>query len=84
MVHHFNDIAYDVLSSFSNISLMDGYWMTLARPDNREVGKRNEIGKRLVHPGQEVADAMVRVWNHILLSKYCQSGVENTMRPGVM
>jgi hypothetical protein len=42
--------------------VVDGYWITLARPDNREVNIDNAIGKHMVHAGQEVLDAMTRVW----------------------
>jgi hypothetical protein len=67
MVAHFNQIAYDVLSGVDGIHVLDGYWLTLARPDNRQVGLGNKLGKHLVHPGQEVLHAMVRVWMHVLL-----------------
>lgn len=59
MVAHFNDIAYKVISS-KDICILDGYWMTLARPDNRQMGVVSNRGKHLVHPGEEVLEAMVR------------------------
>jgi hypothetical protein len=72
MVAHFNQIAYDVVSRVDDIRVLDGYWLTLARPDNRQVGLGNVLGKHLVHPGEEVLHAMVRVWMHeLLLSMLC-------------
>jgi hypothetical protein len=65
----FNHIAFRVLRDFDDIDIMDGYWITLARPDNREIGEENVIGKHLVHPGLEVQDAIVRTWTTIILSK---------------
>ena len=46
----------------NNIIITDTYWMTLSRPDNREIDKRSDIGKKLSHPGLEVIDAMIRIW----------------------
>lgn len=67
MVAHFNEIAYSILSGVDGIHVLDGYWLTLARPDNRQVGLENMLGKHLVHPGQEVLRAMLQVWMHVLL-----------------
>lgn len=44
------------------VHMVDTYWMTLARPDNRETNAKNDIGKKLSHPGQEVIQFMVRIW----------------------
>lgn len=68
-VDTFNQIAFRVLQGFDDIGIMDGYWMTLARPDNREVDNLNSVGRHLVHPGLEVLGALVRTWMTILLSK---------------
>lgn len=66
----FNDVAFEVLQAYKNkIQIMDGYWITHARPDNREVG---DIGKKLSHPGLEVQGAMVRIWAMLILEKVCQ------------
>jgi hypothetical protein len=67
MVAQFNHIAWDILARVDGIHVLDGYWMTLARPDNREVGLEKMLGKHLVHPGEEVLHAMVRVWMQVLL-----------------
>ena len=68
MVSHFNDIAFNVLKNTpSSIQIMDAYWLTLARPDNRQVGVVKNTKKHLVHPGEEVLQAMVRNWILILV-----------------
>lgn len=66
MVAHFNDIAFDIIHKYENIRVIDGYWVTLARPDNRQIGLVNNRGKHLVHPGEEVLEAMVRNLIHVL------------------
>jgi hypothetical protein len=38
--------------------IVDGYWITLARPDHQPIVKSILVGK-LSHPGPEVVDAMV-------------------------
>jgi len=38
---------------------VDAYWMTLARPDHRQVDLQQSIGRHLVHPGPQVLDALV-------------------------
>ena len=67
MVAQFNQIAFDILSRVAGIHMLDAYWMTLARPDNREVGLEKMLGKHLVHPGEEVLQAMVQIWMQVLL-----------------
>lgn len=67
----FNDVAYDVIASNSKndgIDIMDGYWITYPRPDNREVGT---IGKKLSHPGYEVLSTMARIWSMLILERVC-------------
>ena len=46
--------------------------ITLARPDCREIGADNAIGKYLVHPGTEVVDAMARIWLTVVLNVLVQ------------
>ena len=70
MVAHFNELAFDILSnSTKSIRVMDEYWLTLARPDNREIfwGEGN-AGKHMAHPGLEVFDAMVHQWLTMVLA----------------
>ena len=70
MVAHFNELAFDILSnSTKSICVMDEYWLTLARPDNREIfwGEGN-AGKHMAHPGLEVFDAMVHQCLTIVLA----------------
>mmetsp|Transcript_25787 Transcript_25787/g.60460 ORF Transcript_25787/g.60460 Transcript_25787/m.60460 type:complete len:605 (+) Transcript_25787:59-1873(+) len=66
----FNDIAFEVLANYtdSNIHIMDGYWITYSRPDNREIG---DIGNKLSHPGAEVLSVMTRKWVMMILDKVC-------------
>lgn len=66
IIPHFNQIALDVLHnkefSSSNIHIMDGWWVSYARPDNREIspGKKKATEKKLSHPGYEVIGAMIQ------------------------
>ena len=65
----FNEIAFTVLREYHDtIQIMDGFWITHSRPDNREVG---EIGKKLSHPGLEVQVAMATIWSMMILEKLC-------------
>ena len=64
----FNEIAFEVLNGFPRIQIMDGYWITYARPDNREIG---DTGKKLSHPGVEVLSAMTRKWVMLMMDKVC-------------
>jgi hypothetical protein len=67
----FNEVAFEVLADYkdtSNIDIMDGYWITYSRPDNREVG---DIGKKLSHPGAEVLSAMARTWVMLISDRVC-------------
>jgi hypothetical protein len=72
----FNEVAFEVLADYkdttstgsNNIDIMDGYWITYSRPDNREVG---DIGKKLSHPGAEVLSAMARTWVMLISDKVC-------------
>jgi len=75
-VDFFNGIAYDVLKDFSPmISIMDGYWISYARPDNREItiGPKQALEKKLSHPGFEVVSTLLRQWTSIVAqSEVCQ------------
>lgn len=69
-VGFFNEIAYDVLKdSFPEIPIMDGYWISYARPDNREItpGLKKALEKKLSHPGLEVVLTLLRQWTTIVL-----------------
>jgi len=68
----FNEIAYEVLGDFKNdnINIMDGYWITYPRPDNREIGG---IGNKLSHPGVEVLSTMARKWAMLILDTVCHN-----------
>jgi hypothetical protein len=58
---HFNTIASSIMQK-ARIPVIDAYWLTLARPDHREVDATNSIGKHLVHAGPLVYDALLRQW----------------------
>jgi len=65
----FNEIAFEVLADYKeDIEVMDGYWITYPRPDNREIG---DIGNKLSHPGVEVLSAMARKWAMLILYTVC-------------
>ena len=75
-VERFNRLALETLKedhfAKSNFKIVDGYWITLARPDNRETDRKVSTGKKLSHPGLEVVDAMVRVWTMLVIWTVCQ------------
>ena len=80
MVTQINDIAFDVLANADNaddILIMDGFWTSLARPDNTEMGPRNQIGKHMVHPGVEVMDALARKFMHIMVRSTCSEALDS-------
>ena len=52
----------------NSIAIMDGYWITHPRPDNREIG---DIGKKLSHPGVEVLSTMARTWVMLIRDRVC-------------
>ncbi|GAX23284.1 hypothetical protein FisN_21Hh031 [Fistulifera solaris] len=76
-VDRFNLIAIDYISkmkqggAYSNLHIMDGYWVSLPRPDNREISKKADIGKKLSHPGHEVTYAMVLFFSMMVLQTMC-------------
>jgi len=76
----FNRVAVNQIGKMNEASLrdkkifiVDAYWMTLSRPDNRETNKEADIGKKLSHPGYEVTDYMVRVWWQVAMQLLCMS-----------
>lgn len=88
-VDEFNRLAVDFLqavvtkkgrSSTPVILLKDDhFWMTLSRPDNREVGSSNanrNIGKKMSHPGAEVIEAMVNIWLMLIAQWLCPRVLE--------
>eukprot|EP00544_Gedaniella_sp_CCMP2646_P009990 CAMPEP_0202500398 /NCGR_PEP_ID=MMETSP1361-20130828/33020_1 /ASSEMBLY_ACC=CAM_ASM_000849 /TAXON_ID=210615 /ORGANISM="Staurosira complex sp., Strain CCMP2646" /LENGTH=289 /DNA_ID=CAMNT_0049132843 /DNA_START=245 /DNA_END=1111 /DNA_ORIENTATION=- len=54
LVAHFNEIAYQVVQNFKDIRVLDAYWLSLAWPDNREIGFVGNLPKHLIHPGSDV------------------------------
>jgi hypothetical protein len=87
MVEQMNNVMFDVIaknnknidqsSDDQKIHIMDGYWISLPRPDNTEAGIQNRIGKHLVHPGPEVVWAMSRLWWMAVLRFLCSNMIDN-------
>jgi hypothetical protein len=71
----FNQVAIDEIQRHqaNDFHIIDAYWITLARPDNREINQRADIGKKLSHPGYEVISHMVRIWWQATLSILCST-----------
>jgi len=65
---YFNTIAWDIMKA-GKIPVMDAFWLTLARPDHREVTPGNEIGSHLVHAGPEIYSVLVRKWIMLVANK---------------
>ena len=60
-VEHLNRLAWPILQA-KNVSVLDAYWLSLARPDHRQPVRNNNIGGRLVHAGPEVYSVLMRMW----------------------
>jgi hypothetical protein len=67
MCAHFNEAALDVLSGYPSLHIMDTYWLTLARPDHRQVDEKNSLTGRLMHAGPEVYSVLTRKWAMAIL-----------------
>lgn len=69
-----NEIAFDVINSSGYpIDIIDGFWITLPRPDNTESSKLNKAGKHMVHPGVEVYTAMCKKWFTFFMRRMCSN-----------
>lgn len=74
LVQHFNQIAHDTIQKYSrSISITDGYWITLPRPDHTQSSETNQLGKHLVHPGYEVLSVFARRWLMLILWGLCEA-----------
>lgn len=80
MIEWFNSLAWRALRSQQEqqqsspnfqLHVVDAYWMSRSRPDDREINKDQSIGKKLSHPGLQVLEAMSRVWMMVLLQTMC-------------
>jgi hypothetical protein len=81
-VAHFNEAAWRVINghndgdtsdSSSKVEFMDAYWLTLARPDHREVDINNVIGKHLVYTGRlQDDDSGKLVWQVLQELCFCK------------
>lgn len=65
--YEFNRVALDTLRSFKDVYVMDGYWLTYARPDHREVTPPNTLSDKLVHAGPEVYSVLTRQFAAMIL-----------------
>lgn len=73
IVKEFNEVAtHTIRSGSERIVFLDGYFLSLARPDHREVSENNDIGKHLVHPGPEVVNASAAIWLMVVLDESCR------------
>ena len=80
LAHHFNTIAYDIiLKQSSTIQIVDGYWLTLPRPDHTQTSSGNEVGKHMVHPGFEVLSVLARMWFMLIFWGICGNSFESCM-----
>lgn len=80
LCQHFNTIVFDIIQKQSkNILIVDGYWLTLPRPDHTQTSEENEVGKHLVHPGFEVLSVFARRWFMLILWGLCGQNFENCM-----
>ena len=62
----FNDVAFKVMDQH-DIPVMDSFWLTVARPDHRQIDPFNSRGKKLVHSGVEIYEVLLRKWMSIVL-----------------
>jgi hypothetical protein len=69
---YFNEIALEVMEEF-DIPVMDTYWLTLSRPDHREVTVNNDIPPKMAHSGPEVYSVLFRKWAMMILATICPS-----------
>jgi len=65
-VEQLNDIAWQILER-KKVPVMDGYWLSFSRPDNREINSQNDLSRHLVHPGNEVLSVLTRKWAMMIL-----------------
>lgn len=65
---YFNGVAWEILqSSYPHFLIMDTYYLTLSRPDNREVTPLNKISGHLMHGGPEVYSVLTRQFAVMIL-----------------
>lgn len=64
-----NDLAWDIMQKH-RIPVMDAYWISLSRPDHREVANKKDASQqtmyKLVHVGDEVYSFLVRKTVHAI------------------
>jgi hypothetical protein len=69
MCDYFNEIAWSVMRE-NNIPVQDTYWLTLSRPDHRQVDEKNTVSNHLMHVGPEVYSILVRKWAMMILEVF--------------
>jgi hypothetical protein len=77
-VEYFNEIAWEIMREMK-IPVMDTYWLTLSRPDQREVDIDNNIKKKMVHSGPQVYSVLVRKWFMMILESACPRVVPSSV-----
>jgi len=65
-VEHLNTIAWEVMKA-KNVMVLDAYWLTLSRPDNRQINADNDLTQHLVHAGEEVYSVLIRKWAMLII-----------------
>lgn len=68
----FNQIAWEIMAKHE-IHWVDAYWLSLSRPDHREINRENSKGKKLVHLGGEIYESLVQKWLTLILLKAKQA-----------
>jgi hypothetical protein len=69
-VAYFNEIAWGVMREMK-IPVMDTYWLTLSRPDHRQVTVDNNVKNKMSHAGPQVYSVLVRKWFMMILESIC-------------
>ena len=59
--HEFNQIAWHIMQDH-DIPVVDAFWLSLSRPDHRQIDAENRRGKKLVHLGVELYHVLLRKW----------------------
>ena len=75
--HHFirsyNLAAREILAGFPQIKIIDGFDMTLPRPDHTERSLEHEPGPHLVHPGPQIVELQQTIFKTLIMEQFCPS-----------
>ena len=53
----------------NGIPVMDAYWLSLSRPDHRQINVDNTLAGQLVHAGPEIYSVLTRKWAMMILER---------------